>query len=1661
MFHSAGMLARDGRCKTLDSSSDGYVRGESCAGVVLSNSEGGAAGSGSTSTVVVCGSAVNQDGRSSSLTAPNGPAQQSVMRAAVRQAAATTVVHTLQMHGTGTALGDPIEVGASSAVLGAQVGAIVLSAGKTCIGHTEPAAGISGIVHAMTAMSSATVHPLLHLTQVNPHLEGILSGQEQAKSRFMLARSAAPRAMSETQSLEGCGVSSFAFQGTNAHGIVGVQPFQPLELASMPKAPWRREYFWVVPMPHALQTRASPDMGFTPTHKGSVSLETRLDRSFHTFLWDHRVGGKVLFPGAGYMEMMNAACATVLIGPAQSRALVQGSISAPLVLPDLADAVAEPSGTAVSCRVELQDGAVRISSQADAARHSTLHMGASARALAAEADKEAVSGLPSLESQRCTSVAPTSSPYLYSQMAAAGLQYGPKFSLLSQIRSTSDKSASTGRLSAADGSQEGYGALPSALDSCLHLVATLSQSEGKDAEVPVGMDAYVCWGGGAGAAEMAASGSTDPARQGCSDYGLALLSGQCVSYVRHLLRRPVGSVSAVQSGHISTGNESLYSIVWKSSCPARRDCFWRDRVNFDVGDHGRSSTSLCTNVTAALQGLISKASSVSVDIQFLSQGVTPASVAPFDDMCVLAAPLSGLMRTLSQEYSHCTSTGLDVSMPSFRVFGIEPIFRRDGVESSNTGLFEGQGMAERGQYLTTPQLSISRVAKSETRIPMSGAVIQLPARLTGGNGSLGNVVASWLLQGLVGRLHVFDRTGRARFIDGGKSNAEISAARCDLNFSEEIKLSTNTHRYGILVHTEGVVQDAILANQKVGTIRQVFSPKCGEAVLGALEGLGMAPQSAPALLFSSTASMLGSPGQSNFSSANAVLDSFAWSSSARGVPICSVQWGAWATSGMEASAATVRKLMQSGVRMLSPSQGMKALSRIMSRPMQRLPSPILCANDFDWELILGNSKESPELLSGLRLPDRSSDPGALRANAGPVPVEAGIFAGLSPSERRDAITTQIESSVEGVVGKKVGVNEPLMDSGLDSLGAVELSNSIAKVMGLELSSTFTIDYPTISAMVEYVDSTYELQPGKDIVSLTSSVKPGGGVPHRNAFFGRMSANTLEEQTTVLLKDNVSRVPYDRWDFSYIDCVEDAATAPRFGVFMENVSKFDPRSFNIVPAEALYTDPQQRMLLLHSSAVLSGVADKQIGSYISFVSSDYSTLASTHDVPVNAFSFSGTASSVASGRVSFCFGLKGPAMSVDVACAGSLVTAHAAHTSIRAGVVGSCITGGIMLNLVWSTTFILHQGGFLAADGRCKTMDADADGYARGEACRVLLLHDEEGTGNVMLAGTAANHSGTCSTLTAPNGPSQQAVIHKALVESAAMGPSAVHALQMHANGTSLGDPIEIGASIGVLQEGRGENNPLVLLSQKGRTGHQEAAAGAVLMTAAWSAAMSQSAASFLHLRTLNPFVAAQFDKTALQVAVPRCMQRMGPARKDIAIGVSSFAAQGTNAHVVIAGDILGGPKDLLMNHPTNMTLKRYWITAAASPLVYRNVACQSNRWTRQAKMVLEGRMTVRELAPYWQMSLGGRVIAPSGMLLFAGGAAVNVFTDSVAARPVGVQDVTFCNPVTLPQKVPEASESVRMLISLSSTGQLLGTVENGGDNEHGDPRRMEREDLMT
>ena len=161
-FRKSGMLAADGRCKTLDAAADGYVRAEAAGAMLLELVPEREAQD--ALIAVVIGSAVNQDGRSSGLTAPNGPAQQEVLRASLASAGMTAAgVSGLELHGTGTSLGDPIEVGALEAVLASAPRPLVLMAGKSLVGHSEPAAGVMGLAHGRMVVALQASLPILHL----------------------------------------------------------------------------------------------------------------------------------------------------------------------------------------------------------------------------------------------------------------------------------------------------------------------------------------------------------------------------------------------------------------------------------------------------------------------------------------------------------------------------------------------------------------------------------------------------------------------------------------------------------------------------------------------------------------------------------------------------------------------------------------------------------------------------------------------------------------------------------------------------------------------------------------------------------------------------------------------------------------------------------------------------------------------------------------------------------------------------------------------------------------------------------------------------------------------------------------------------------------------------------------------------------------------------------------------------------------------------------------------------------------------------------------------------------------------------------------------------------------------------------------------------------
>jgi acyl transferase domain-containing protein/SAM-dependent methyltransferase len=391
---------------------------------------------------------------------------------------------------------------------------------------------------------------------------------------------------------------------------------------------------------------------------------------------------------------------------------------------------------------------------------------------------------------------------------------------------------------------------------------------------------------------------------------------------------------------------------------------------------------------------------------------------------------------------------------------------------------------------------------------------------------------------------------------------------------------------------------------------------------------------------------------------------------------------------------------------------------------------------------------------------------------------------------------------------------------------------------------------------------------------------------------------------------VSEVPPDRWDIEAFydpDPETPGRMYARHGGFLERADVFDPHVFGISPREAAVMDPQQRLLLEVAWQTLedAGVAPDRLaesatGVYVGIAGSDYARLVFGDVRAVDVYAASGTAFSVAAGRVSYVFGLQGPSLAVDTACSSSLVAVHLACQALRSGECRLALAGGVNLILLPEIHVNFCRARMLARDGRCKTFDAEADGYVRGEGCGMVALKrlaDAKADGDRILAvirGSAVNQDGRSGGLTAPNGPSQEAVIRAAL-ESAGLEPADLDFVEAHGTGTPLGDPIEAQALGAVLGRGRARERPLLIGSVKTNLGHLEAAAGIAGLIKVVLALQHGEIPPHLNLKRLSPHM--DWDTLALKVATDLTPWAAGPRRR--VAGVSSFGFSGTNAHVLV------------------------------------------------------------------------------------------------------------------------------------------------------------------
>jgi acyl transferase domain-containing protein/acyl carrier protein len=440
-------------------------------------------------------------------------------------------------------------------------------------------------------------------------------------------------------------------------------------------------------------------------------------------------------------------------------------------------------------------------------------------------------------------------------------------------------------------------------------------------------------------------------------------------------------------------------------------------------------------------------------------------------------------------------------------------------------------------------------------------------------------------------------------------------------------------------------------------------------------------------------------------------------------------------------------------------------------------------------------------------------------------------------------------------------------------------------------------------------------------------------------------------------DAITEVPRSRWDVDALyDADRDAAGKmyTRFGGFLDSIDQFDAQFFGVSPLDAMNMDPQQRLLLevaweaFEDAGIVPDRAPRT-GVFVGSFMDDYlqtNFFAAEHRA-IDAYNTLGLLRGLAAGRLAYVLNLQGPAMQLDTACSSSLLAAHLATQALRNGECDLALAGGVNLILAPEVTIGLCRMQAMSAEGRCKSFDASADGYVRGEGCGIVVLKrlaDAVADGDriyAVIRGSAVNHDGHSNGLTAPNGTAQKTLIREAL-DAAGVAPRQIQYVEAHGTGTSLGDPIEAIALGEVLCAER--SDALLVGSVKSNVGHLESAAGvAALMKTALSLHHGAIPPS-LHFRDPNPHI--PWDR--LPISVPTSLTGWPAADKRFA-GVSSFGMTGTNVHVVLeeaprVAAETEGLNVLTLSAPNEEALEALAATYAALPIdSLRDVCDTTNR----------------------------------------------------------------------------------------------------------------------
>merc|ERR1711970_84003 len=539
------------------------------------------------------------------------------------------------------------------------------------------------------------------------------------------------------------------------------------------------------------------------------------------------------------------------------------------------------------------------------------------------------------------------------------------------------------------------------------------------------------------------------------------------------------------------------------------------------------------------------------------------------------------------------------------------------------------------------------------RIPSFSNMASGCSFVTGGLGAIGSIMGQWTAQHMTPDVRLAGRSGHYRLpldmdksksallsLQDSSSGAVFCAMRCDAGSQEECSSALSWPCLDVplaqVMHAGGLLSDMLLGSQSMESVRTVFAPKVD--ALHHLHARSWGHSVSSQLLFSSVASLLGSAGQSNYSAANAYLDTWSSALESQGGCATSIQWGGWSGGGMALrDPSTTARLERVGMPALSGEEGLSVLRSILYKRYSDLGRhgslAVVTAVPFVWDRFLSGAGD-------VKVFDN------FRSISSAAPAVGDSLRGPSQQSvqvrlEKDAIILAVGALAASVVGREISTEEPLMEAGLDSLGTVEFNNALQQRFGIDLPATLIFDYPSISMIGEHLCDALAPEDVEDAAGMplqSDAILPDvrGQADTRIVVtaIGSHSPYGLDSLSSSTGKDTVE--PYFRGDCETSGCKAGSAGA-YFGSFISHVENFDAQAFKLSASESLVMDPQQRCIL---QVCFTFCKTDNMGVFVGISAMDYEKMGSYYKVKGSSYSATGSALSVAAGRVSYVYGLQG-------------------------------------------------------------------------------------------------------------------------------------------------------------------------------------------------------------------------------------------------------------------------------------------------------------------------------------------------------------------------------------------------------------------------------------